>query len=225
MKKLKVLLAFMIILITTKYSFSQFFMSGTGYVSIGSTSNPLTGLQCFNNALFCTTDGSITSAPWIFSSTGSAYSTTSQMDYTWYNDGTTGMYHPASGQISFATSGTQIMNLTPSGNGEVNFYNTNSSPSFYPPAVTSYVDAIQTLTWNIEYWNGSSYNHNFYVYGAGYAYAYSWNTISDARLKKNIDTIHNALSKVLQLRGVTYQYNPQTTYPTISQRTRMGLIA
>jgi hypothetical protein len=39
----------------------------------------------------------------------------------------------------------------------------------------------------------------------------TWTISSDRRLKKNIDTIHGALGKLMALRGVTYQWkNPET---------------
>jgi len=48
-------------------------------------------------------------------------------------------------------------------------------------------------------------NYTFYVNGTAGGAA-SWNSLSDRRLKTNIQTVPNALSKVLELRGVTYDW-------------------
>ncbi len=43
----------------------------------------------------------------------------------------------------------------------------------------------------------------------------AWQNVSDARIKKNIQTIPNALNKVIQLRGVEYNYD-KTNYPMLN---------
>lgn len=51
--------------------------------------------------------------------------------------------------------------------------------------------------------------YKFYVHGNAGGTG-SWNTTSDARLKKNIKTIESPLSKVLKLRGVSYEWLDET---------------
>lgn len=54
------------------------------------------------------------------------------------------------------------------------------------------------------------------VYSDGWAGGTTaWQNISDARIKKNVQTIPNALQKVLQLRGVEYNYD-KTNYPMLN---------
>jgi hypothetical protein len=54
----------------------------------------------------------------------------------------------------------------------------------------------------------------------GNAFATSWSALSDGRLKSNIVTIPNALSKVLNLRGVNFAWKDSTM-----KGTQMGFIA
>ncbi len=57
-------------------------------------------------------------------------------------------------------------------------------------------------------------------------YTGSWNQCSDIRLKKNINKIENALNKVLNLQGVTYQWK-KDEYPSykFEEGNKIGLIA
>jgi hypothetical protein len=52
-------------------------------------------------------------------------------------------------------------------------------------------------------------------------------TFSDARLKKNVETLEGALDKIMQLRGVSYQYNTEEygKYVGYSDRVYTGFIA
>lgn len=69
--------------------------------------------------------------------------------------------------------------------------------------------------------NGSNNTRTLFVNGdAGGTGA--WNNDSDARLKKDITTINNALVKVQSLRGVNYYWNDTTNHDTGLQ---MGFIA
>lgn len=52
-----------------------------------------------------------------------------------------------------------------------------------------------------------------------------WLANSDARLKKNIEPISGALNKILQLQGITYQWNDDKTGITRPQTTQMGFTA
>ncbi len=52
-------------------------------------------------------------------------------------------------------------------------------------------------------------NYTFYVNGRGGG-SYSWNSLSDGRLKANIVTIPNALQKVMELRGVNFNWKDES---------------
>jgi hypothetical protein len=54
--------------------------------------------------------------------------------------------------------------------------------------------------------------------GQGHAISDGWDTYSSARWKTNIQTLHGALAKVVQLRGVSYDYTP-------AQKHDIGMIA
>jgi trimeric autotransporter adhesin len=84
-------------------------------------------------------------------------------------------------------------------------------PLIYGDFSTPYVAINDTLQHS---------TYTFYVNGpAGGSTA--WNTTSDSRLKSNIETITGALDKVMQLRGVNFEWNDQSVEPG----RRMGFIA
>jgi len=66
------------------------------------------------------------------------------------------------------------------------------------------------------------------VYSDGWAGGTTaWQNVSDRRLKKNINTLDGALSKVMQLRGVEYHFD-KTNYPDVNLDTetkQIGFIA
>src|SRR5688572_21967179 len=53
--------------------------------------------------------------------------------------------------------------------------------------------------------------HPFWVYGNGEVYGKSFGSSSDSTLKANIVTIDSALTKVLGMRGVYFQYKDELT--------------
>jgi len=219
MKKIKHFLSLLIACSLSQVITAQLFMNSSGYVSVGSTSTANTAFQSFGNALFCTASGATNSAPYILAN--NAFSTATAPDYTWWYDSETGIFHPSNYTIGFTAGGYETMSVNGSGDGQVFMYNSNTSTSSYPLAVVSYVNSTSTITWQLI---ENSTNKNFYVYGSGQSWSYGWNALSDRRLKQNINTIPNALSKVLQLRGVTYNFIPRDT-SAFYKKTRMGLIA
>lgn len=67
-------------------------------------------------------------------------------------------------------------------------------------------------------------SHLLHVHGS--AIATSWNLSSDARLKANIKNIENPLEKILQLRGVEFDWRKDIELPTKSDQTHdIGVIA
>ncbi len=117
-------------------------------------------------------------------------------------------------------------------------------------ATTAYVDAAKfqngTATGNTPYWNGTSWvtnSSNIYNAGAsvgigltpsgtyklevnGRLKSTGINESSDIRWKKDISTVQNALAKVLEMRGVNYNWKTQE-FPekNFESDLQLGLIA
>lgn len=72
--------------------------------------------------------------------------------------------------------------------------------------MTAQVHRVNTMSYGVRY-NGVD---KFYVNGNGQVYAAGVWLGSDSKLKNNINTISNALNKVVLLRGVTYNLNSET---------------
>lgn len=66
---------------------------------------------------------------------------------------------------------------------------------------------------------------NFYVNGDAFSTG-GWNTPSDSRYKKDITRLPSSLEKILQIRGVSYNWNHEVD-PTLnfSKKTELGVIA
>jgi hypothetical protein len=95
--------------------------------------------------------------------------------------------------------------------------------------IQSYVTRINTVSYVVNY-NG---HDRFYVAGGGWVYANGAYFGSDRNLKTDIRKIPDALSKVLKLNGVMFQWKeeepckdcPKETSAKSEHRTEMGLIA
>lgn len=95
--------------------------------------------------------------------------------------------------------------------------------------INSVVNRANSASFVVNY-NGSD---RFYVLGSGTVYANGQYFGSDIRLKRNIKPLEGALSKVLKLQGVTYQWNEEKRCATCDdktvlqsdQSTQMGFIA
>ena len=94
-----------------------------------------------------------------------------------------------------------------------NYYNSGSLPLIWGDFRLSRVVIAGDSTNNLS-------GYNFFVNGSA-AGKTVWTNTSDARLKKNIVTIPDALNKVMQLRGVNYEWIDSS----VETGTRMGLIA
>src|SRR6185437_182140 len=166
MKNNKILLVFVVASLFAKVSIAQLYMNSAGSVSIGSVLPTYSGvsLQSFGNTLFSTATGSSNSAAYILASNG--FSSTTTPDYTWWDDNQTGIYHPSTSYIGFTVNGSEVMKVVGAsyGNDQIvaNLYSSSNS------------------AWDI--WNGSGFA--FYIYQTGAVWAYSYNTLSDARLKE-----------------------------------------
>lgn len=86
----------------------------------------------------------------------------------------------------------------------------------------------------LSHFNGpGGWEEKFVVDAAGnlttYGNAYkpgggSWSTLSDARAKKSVEPIGNALAQLLKLRGVTYEYTNPSAFHELPG-TRIGMVA
>ncbi|HTB05769.1 MAG TPA: tail fiber domain-containing protein [Bacteroidia bacterium] len=231
MKKVKFLIVLTIACAFTKLTNAQLYMNSAGGVSIGSASSAPSGvgLQSYGNALFNTTYGGTGSSAYIVAENNGSYPTSaSAPDYTWWNDLGTGIYHPWWANIGFTCNSTESMDIT---QNQVSIYCTAASTDAFISNVNQSSSSTFDL-WNSSY--GTGYNWRFYVNATGNAYAYNWYSLSDARLKENVNTIPDPLNKVLKLRGVNFTYidhkakdSSSTNPPSSSEsaKMQMGLIA
>ena len=220
-----------------------------GKTTIGSTSNPGTiGVAHWivgNKMAITATTSSVTSAPMIIGQNA----VSSIASYTWYNDEGTGFSHPAAQTMGFNINGNERARFTSGGNfllgGTSDYgprsiaYGSNNQQVFvtwanhssnYGYAQISNVNNTTTKALAVVY-NGSE---RFNVNGYGTVWCYGTYTGSDRNLKENIDSIPDALNKVLKLQGVTYNYKVErlhpnamagTILPRISPKKQIGLIA
>jgi hypothetical protein len=176
------------------------------------------------------------------------YSTVNSPDYTWYNNVNTGFFHPDTNTIGFSTNGHEVIRLNSNANvligntgdwGEklsvsagnqpaIVTYVNHGSDNMY--AQVSYVNRVNSKALAVKY----NTEEKFKVYGSGDVWAYGHYTGSDLQLKENIMLITNALSKVLLLNGVSFNYKPDvlndpndtiTVISTDPPKTLIGLIA
>ena len=168
-----------------------------GIVSIGSSTNaPIYGvMQVWGNSIF-STGTSPSSAALIIGNNG--YSSSTSPDYTWYNNGVTGLFHPSPGNIiGFTTNGTERMRLTSSANGTIQFTGwTNvyldwnngdccSTPALYPAS-----------DWYLQLGTTTKFIGDAYISHELYKTAPS--LYSDISIKNNIN--YNTDSLLLKLK-------------------------
>ena len=133
--------------------------------------------------------------------------------------------------INSAGSSGQVWTSTGSGRGQ---WTTISTGGIGGSGISNRVarwTAASTLSYGILYDTGSrvgigkaSPNYELDISGSGYAT--NWYTNSDARLKINVASINNVLPKLMNLRGVSYNWD-QLNYPerNFSNQTEYGFIA
>jgi len=242
-KKLSILIVS--VLINCSIS-AQLKLYSNGNLSIGSITQPPTNaeLQVIGNTVFSNATGTITSSAYVKGL--NIFSTSGQPDYSWWGDTLTGIFHPEVNILAYANAGKETMRLTPKNNTLIGSTadngdrlqvtgnsNTNPLDIYSDFTITGYsginwLNNANTKAWTVKYNN----QDEFYVNGNGQAYAYGWSTMSDSTLKENVHEIQNALNKVLQLQGVTYNLKQSSTtdsssgeVPSSSSSTKMGLIA
>ncbi|MEI6851484.1 MAG: tail fiber domain-containing protein [Bacteroidota bacterium] len=229
---------------------AQIKVFSSGNISLGSSTTPLSGLkvQVFGNCSFTSTTGTPTSAAYIRGL--NSYSTATTPDYTWYNNDQVGIFHPSSNTIGFTISGTERMRINSSGNIQINTTSLNlANLNVYNNQTGNqrgiYLDISQNADWmhtmttkcyrpySVNYVvNLDNNGDKFYVQGDGLVCtARGVYNYSDISLKENIENISNALDKVLQLRGVNFNYKPNNpigngmSNAPANPSKQMGLIA
>ena len=225
-------------------SSAQLKVSTSGNVNIGGSNNAWTKLQVVGNSTFTNTSGSIISSAYIRGL--SNFSTASSPDHTWFNNDLTGMFHPSINNIAFSVGGAEILRVNYNvgiglidGTARLNVYGnltqTALATSVYHTsdnlfATVSTVNRTTSKSWGVKY----NSLERFYVTGNGSVYAYSYENLSDKSFKENIRVVPNALDKVLQLRGVLFNFKKEelkeskdtlTQIPFSQPKTELGFIA
>lgn len=246
----KIILSIVISTITVSV-FGQIKVFSDGKSSVGSTVSPgnfsLGHLVVAGSTGFLSTSASSpTSSPMILGN--NAYSTASAPDYTWVGNTNTGFFHPASNTLALSTNSSERMRLFSDGTVSIGHtQNWGSKLMLYTgnqAALATYVDQtadygfaqVSYVTRAATKGLGVMYNgaNSFYVYGNGWVTAAGYTTTSDRTLKENILPVENALAKILQLNGVTYNYIPKGLQPDAIPNTvisatppqkQLGLIA
>jgi hypothetical protein len=138
----------------------------------------------------------------------SVISTDANPTYTWKGDTNTGMFTPAADTIGFSTGGSERMRINSNGSIRI------STEAYFLCGTTGYRFNSSTDAFN-----------NFVALDNGNATLRGTLTqnASDERLKNNIQVIPNAINKILQLRGVTFEWNHEI-YET-SRTNDIGVIA
>lgn len=244
----KILLAITLLQFCTV--FAQIKVFSDGKTSIGSTLNPgtygLGHLIVAGSTGFLSYSGSATSSPMIRGN--NAFSVDWAPDYTWLQDNNTGMFHPADNTVAITTNGNERIRFFSDGKVTIGHTQNYGSQLMinagdlaalatyvvqsvdYGFAQVSNVNRPLTKGYSVVY-NGTS---TFNVLGNGWVEASGYTTTSDASVKENILPVENALSKILQLNGVTYNYIQQglqlnaianTVISTTPPKRQMGLIA
>jgi hypothetical protein len=108
---------------------SQIKIFSGGNLNIGDVNPPATSskVQVVGNAVFLSSNSSVTSAPYIRGYNG--YSTAQYPDFTWYGDVSTGFFHPAYNLIGITVNNSEKFRFN--GNGQL--LNTNSASSASTP--------------------------------------------------------------------------------------------
>jgi hypothetical protein len=207
----KTILMILLILFSASLT-AQIKVTNSGSVGI-KTMYPLKDFQVIGNSVFSDNTGKVYSSAYIQGNNN--YSTTLNPDFTWYNNDQTGFFHPSSNVIGFTVNGNERARLTISG------LQINSSGNW---TRSIFVNATHPNACGYHMHFGGS--DNFFVHASGWIYSQGQFLGSDASFKKDINTITDALGKVLLIRGVTYKLNytgSMSVYNT--DKVLMGVVA
>jgi hypothetical protein len=147
-------------------------------------------------------------------------------------DNQTGFFSPSSGNITFVSTGSSVLNINPSG---VNVTGVVTATSFIGDGsgLTGAGSTVfNDVTTNQEYYplftdittgtitaSGISTSKLTYNPFNGEMTAINFNSTSDVNLKTNIKTVENALETVNSLRGVSFDWKEtgKSSYGVIAQ--------
>lgn len=148
-------------------------------------------------------------------------------DVSWKNDVSTGIYHPAASTIGFSIAGYEKMRISSNGNlliggtsdygpktiisgvaGQSAIHIFSPQTADYFSSQVNYVNRDFTKALSVINTASGSSVETFHVYGNGEVWGKNGVWWSDSTLKENVDTINGALNKVLQLKGVIYNFKP-----------------
>lgn len=178
----KNLLLFTLFLLFAQPLTAQLKVTQNGSVGIG-ISNPLEKTQIVGNSVFTNTASTVISAPLIKGRNN--FTTQTNPDYTRHNNDLTGFFHPETDVIGFSIAGLEKMRLTTFG--------------IEAPRIRLIAPTANDYGYHMQYGG----NDNFYVHASGWIFSQGQYLGSDESFKTDIETIDAALSKVLQLRGVS----------------------
>jgi hypothetical protein len=144
----------------------------------------------------------------IANTTGGANTATG--DYALDNN-TTGLFNTAIGESALGsnTTGSYNTSLGVSAGPDTGSRNLTNTTAIGANATVSESNALVlggTGTYAVKVGIGTATPTNVFTIarGAGHAISDSWDTYSSRRWKTNIQTLHDALEKIMQLRGVSY---------------------
>jgi Chaperone of endosialidase/e3 binding domain len=178
--------------------------------------------------------GTIVDGPVLYGFNGGALGSTSggqKMALSWNGAGEVQVHGPLRGSLRFANATTPMLNIFESGVSNPDRPVIAHSPSFTNWGLL-YRDTADTMIFQGEGTSGVEIvltpfvSNKLVVNGNAFKTAggSTWAVPSDGRLKKDIRSLHSALDRLLQLRGVSFEWkrSEEQGYPA---GTQMGLLA
>jgi hypothetical protein len=137
---------------------------------------------------------------------------------------------PVTGRVGIGVADPQYK-LDVAGGVKADYFYTPSTGTWlnYPGNGWNYIRG-STFAWNSVAWHDEN-NPGYYFDPSGGSNlndvnAVSGNTVSDIRLKKDVTSLEDSLSRVLKLLGVNYYYRQDTEFgDTLPTKQQVGLIA
>jgi hypothetical protein len=158
--------------------------------------------------------------PWIASGSNLTY--TAGTVAAGLNNPVAGVSFQASAGAGFAASAPDVVfGLT--GSPQLRFDNNEmqavDSTAASTPLFLNFAGGVVNIGGQVANNSGLNLNGNAFKPGGG-----SWSVLSDGRLKHDVEPMHDTLSKLLSLRGVTFEYNePEKIGETAG--TKLGMVA